>query len=339
MLDEKRASEIRKKTRKLFSNLPATLIAGKSRHNGVTDEIKSPVLSIDKVTLMLRTRNMDLEQKEIDYSVLKEKIYSRFPEQIAEMKNKSYFNSFIFQQDETEFHVSFNPAFSEETRYGFRIEFNPNKIDYSVLHSFLCEVCGYLAQVEMKDFIKFNRLDIAIDLPIDLNPNLITVPGSQKSFVASGSKGIESIYFGHRSSDYFLRVYNKKLELLKKQKIDYQGEHLWRVELELKKEFHIDQPTEFITEYFSKINFFQSCEKTCDWQLDLILFKGTQPGYDLNSVLKEIPSRTRDRYKKKLRVYNHKACISLDGIIRRQFPKVFDDFKNKLKKSCEASPF
>jgi hypothetical protein len=338
MLDQTpKASEIRKKMKEVFGNLPAYLIAGNRSQNETGQEIKSPVLSLDRVTMMLRTREYD--QTEIDFSRITEKIESRFEKRIAVLKNPRYHCSFMYSHEGTEINICYSPSFSQETRYGFRMEFNPNKVDFKQVSEFLCEIVGYLAKVEMKDFIKFNRLDIAIDLPIDLNPNLITVPGSQKSFIVSGSNGIESIYFGHRSSDFFLRVYNKKKELLKKQKIDYEGKHLWRIELELKKEFKLEQSYAFIKDYFTKINFFNCCERTGDWKLDLIIFKSIQEGYDINVVLKELPKCTRIAYKKKLNRYNHKNVLNINGIVSRQLSKVFGDFKKQILKSCEASPF
>ena len=302
-------------------------------------KISSPVVSIDRCTMMIRTNEIgqEFDYRELEYQMLKE-----FGRYLVQTTSVLYSCSYQFTyEDSTSFNISFYPKFSEPTNYGFRIEFNPNKIDYSVLKVFLGKIVGYFPKAEIKDLVKFNRLDIAIDYPVNLNPNLVTISGVRKGFVASGSRGIESVYFGHRSSDYFMRIYNKKLELKQKQKTIYEGDYLWRFELEMKKDFHIEQSLDFIYQYFEKLQVYKpdstlkdfdysSCLKTGDWVLDLVLYKANSQGFSLNSVLKEIPERTRVRYKKLLKKNCSSPTISPAKDVREQFGKVYNNFTQKI---------
>lgn len=296
--------------------------------------------------MMIRTNEIN---QVFDYRLLEDFMIKSWGRYLVEVPSVLYSCSYQFTYDDSSsFLISFYPKFPEPTTYGFRIEFNPNKINWAVFKVFLGKIIGYFPSVELKDMIKFNRLDIAIDYPMDVNPNLVTVSGSRKGFVASGSRGIESVYFGHRSSDYFMRIYNKKLELKQKQKTIYEGEHLWRFELEMKKDFHIEQSLDFIYQYFDKLQVYKadstlkdfeyssSC-KTGDWVLDLILYKSNSEGFSLNTVLKEIPERTRVRYKKILKQNCASPTIHPANDVRKQFGEVYTNFTQKIM-CCLAKP-
>ncbi|MDM6198720.1 replication initiation factor domain-containing protein, partial [Staphylococcus aureus] len=46
----------------------------------------------------------------------------------------------------------------------------------------------------------------------------------------------ETKYFGVRDSDRFIRIYNKKQERKDNADVEVMSEHLWRVEVELKRD-------------------------------------------------------------------------------------------------------
>lgn len=114
-----------------------------------------------------------------------------------------------------------------------RIDFNPNKISQYLSGS-------------MKNFIHdlfltphFSRADIACDI-IDVPDDFITQyrvidPVSFKPIYGRSGK-LESAYWGSRSSERQIRMYNKKLEQQNKKKIiPKEIETWWRLELQLRR--------------------------------------------------------------------------------------------------------
>lgn len=114
-----------------------------------------------------------------------------------------------------------------------RIDFNPNKINEFISGS-------------MKNFIHdlflephFSRADIACDM-IDVPDDFITQyrvvdPVSFKPIYGRSGK-LETAYWGSRSSERQIRMYNKKLEQETKRKIvPKEIETWWRLELQLRR--------------------------------------------------------------------------------------------------------
>lgn len=114
-----------------------------------------------------------------------------------------------------------------------RIDFNPNKIS-----TFLAD--------SMKSFIHdlflephFSRADIACDI-IDVPDDFITQyrmvdPVSFKPIYGRSGK-LETAYWGSRSSERQVRLYNKKLEQeAKRQVVPKEIETWWRLELQLRR--------------------------------------------------------------------------------------------------------
>lgn len=129
-----------------------------------------------------------------------------------------------------------NIAYLEILRYqdGYgRIDFNPNKINQFLANS-------------MKNFIHdlflephFSRADIACDI-LDVPDDFITQyrvvdPISFKPIYGRSGK-LETAYWGSRSSERQIRMYNKKLEQQSKRKIVPELiENWWRLELQLRR--------------------------------------------------------------------------------------------------------
>lgn len=116
--------------------------------------------------------------------------------------------------------------------YG-RIDFNPNKISKFLSSS-------------MKNFIHdlflnphFSRADIASDI-IDIPDEFITCyrvvdPISYRPYFGRSGK-LETAYWGSRSSERQIRMYNKKLEQQNKKRIVPKDiETWWRIELQLRR--------------------------------------------------------------------------------------------------------
>lgn len=174
--------------------------------------------------------------------------------------------------------------------YAFRVEFNPNSCNLS---SVLPLLVNFSSSGITPSHVRIARLDIAIDYPVDLDPALCLCDRMRKSFIASGPRGIETVYFGSRSSQYYIRVYNKALELSEKGQ-SFSGP-LWRFELEAKKSFFLSEIPDF-SSVLQRFSFYSSGIQSDDWKLRLILAYAKENG--LKSALAFLPSATRKRYQK-----------------------------------------
>ena len=79
----------------------------------------------------------------------------------------------------------------------------------------------------------FTRLDLAFDFEYDLNNYYVISDKALKKTVFYGTNDMpETKYFGDR----FVRIYNRKKECKDNEEIKINSEHLWRVEIELKRD-------------------------------------------------------------------------------------------------------
>lgn len=177
--------------------------------------------------------------------------------------------------------------------YGFRVEYNPNDTGLSSVAPLL----QYFADSGITaSLVRIARLDVAVDYACDLNPSLALCDRMRKSFIACGSSGIETVYFGSRASQFYIRLYNKAVELREKQNQDVSGP-LWRFELESKKSFPLDRVPDF-SGVLQRFSFYSGGIKSGDWKLDLLLAYAKDNG--LKSALSFLPDRTAKRYRKYL---------------------------------------
>lgn len=115
-------------------------------------------------------------------------------------------------------------------RRNMRVEFNPNKLSNDEIFWLKQNIINY-----MED-IGFTRLDLAFDFESDLNDYYALSDKAVKKTIFYGRNGKpETKYFGVRDSDRFIRIYNKKQERKDNADIEINSEHLWRVEIELKR--------------------------------------------------------------------------------------------------------
>lgn len=224
--------------------------------------------------------------------------------------------------------------------YAFRVEYNPNNSDLSSVLPLLQNFAG--SRITSSE-VRIARLDIAIDYSADVNPALAMCDRMRKSFIASGPSGIETIYFGSRSSQYYIRLYNKALELREKQHIDSPGP-LWRFELESKKSFSLSDLPDF-GKVLQRFSFFSAGVRSGDWKLDLILAYAKENG--LKSALAFLPPATKKRYSKYLSDYDRTFIEPPADVYFRDFPfrwkalkfqilsALGHNFFDDLKDSCD----
>ena len=115
-------------------------------------------------------------------------------------------------------------------RRNMRVEFNPNKLE----HEDMVWLKKHFIDVMEDD--GFTRIDLAFDFEDDLSDYYAMSDKALKKTVFYGTSGIaETKYFGSRDSDRFIRIYNKKKERKDNADVEVMSEHLWRVEIELKR--------------------------------------------------------------------------------------------------------
>jgi len=115
-------------------------------------------------------------------------------------------------------------------RRNMRVEFNPNKLTHEEMLWLKQNIIDYMEDDG------FTRLDLAFDFEDDLSDYYAMTDKSVKKTIFYGRNGKpETKYFGVRDSDRFIRIYNKKQERKDNADIEVVSEHLWRVEIELKR--------------------------------------------------------------------------------------------------------
>ena len=116
-------------------------------------------------------------------------------------------------------------------RRNMRVEFNPNKLTHEEMLWLKQNIIDYMEDDG------FTRIDLAFDFEDDLSDYYAMTDKAVKKTVFYGRDGKpETKYFGVRDSDRFIRIYNKKQERKDNADVEVMSEHLWRVEVELKRD-------------------------------------------------------------------------------------------------------
>lgn len=92
-------------------------------------------------------------------------------------------------------------SFSEETKYNFTIEFNPNKVKDN-------KILFYLLSLSGEWFIK--SFDLAIDLKINILDIIVDLGLKRSSKIFNNGYDDKTIYLG--KGDRRVKIYNKKIE-------------------------------------------------------------------------------------------------------------------------------
>mgnify|MGYP002723258750 FL=1 len=115
-------------------------------------------------------------------------------------------------------------------RRNMRVEFNPNKLTHEEMLWLKQNIIDYMEDDG------FTRIDLAFDFEDDLSDYYAMSDKALKKTVLYGVNGMpETKYFGVRDSERFIRIYNKKKERKDNADIEIASKHLWRVEIELKR--------------------------------------------------------------------------------------------------------
>ncbi|HDB2302753.1 TPA: replication initiation factor domain-containing protein [Staphylococcus aureus] len=137
-------------------------------------------------------------------------------------------------------------------RRNMRIEFNPNKLTRDEMIWLKQNIISYMEDDG------FTRLDLAFDFEDDLSDYYAMSDKAVKKTIFYGRNGKpETKYFGVRDSNRFIRIYNKKQERKDNADAEVMSEHLWRVEIELKRDM-----VDYWNDCFSDLHILQPDWKT-----------------------------------------------------------------------------
>nr|WP_012779610.1 replication initiation factor domain-containing protein [Staphylococcus simulans]ACN21624.1 replication initiation protein [Staphylococcus simulans bv. staphylolyticus] len=170
-------------------------------------------------------------------------------------------------------------------RRNMRVEFNPNKLTHEEMLWLKQNIIDYMEDDG------FTRLDLAFDFEDDLGDYYAITDKAVKKTVFYGRNGKpETKYFGVRDSDRFIRIYNKKQERKDNADIEVISEHLWRVEIELKRNM-----VDFWNDCFNDLHILQpdwkTIERTSDRAMVFMLLNDEEEWGKLER-------RTKNKYKK-----------------------------------------
>ncbi|WP_445194736.1 replication initiation factor domain-containing protein (plasmid) [Staphylococcus xylosus] len=170
-------------------------------------------------------------------------------------------------------------------RRNMRVEFNPNKLTHEEMLWLKQNIIDYMEDDG------FTRLDLAFDFEDDLSDYYAMTDKSVKKTIFYGRNGKpETKYFGVRDSDRFIRIYNKKQERKDNADIEVVSEHLWRVEIELKRDM-----VDYWNDCFNDLHILQpdwkTIERTSDRAMVFMLLNDEEEWGKLER-------RTKNKYKK-----------------------------------------
>ena len=170
-------------------------------------------------------------------------------------------------------------------RRNMRVEFNPNKLTHDEMLWLKHNIIDYMEDDG------FTRLDLAFDFEDDLSDYYAMTDKAVKKTIFYGRNGKpETKYFGVRDSDRFIRIYNKKQERKDNADIEVMSEHLWRVEIELKRDM-----VDYWNDCFNDLHILQpdwkTIERTSDRAMVFMLLNDEEEWGKLER-------RTKNKYKK-----------------------------------------
>lgn len=274
--------------------------------------------SIDRITIVGKLKEIihyrrDSEVLEIDFEML-----MSLNEQNGHVKKLSW-NSWQVM-DKYDENIAFIEVLQFQKGYG-RIDFNPNKINKFVAGG-------------MKTFIHklfeephFSRADIAcdiIDVPNEFIRQYRVVDPVSFKPIFGRSGELETAYWGARSSERQIRMYNKKLEQTnKKHIVPKEIKTWWRVELQLRRgkaEDWFNMVNESLDSFCSTFFLAESIKWT-----DKIMIVGLMSDQNLWSGLHR---QTKYKYRNLIKSSNKND--DLTNIMRETFYEQSQKLKNEL---------
>lgn len=192
------------------------------------------------------------------------------------------------------------------------VEFNPNKFqDFELIQKYLLQYANNASPT---------RLDLAFDIETDLSNYKIheTTPVSERLYLGR-TKKLETRYLGSPMSDLQVRIYNKKLELFKNDRIEIEQDELWRFEIQLKAEkiYDLANSLDKLLFYLPNYEMFDSVQEKA-----MAYYLINEP-----NAISQIDPKTKTKYRKLIK---ETQDFFLSEIMRKELKEQSTDLVDEL---------
>lgn len=133
-----------------------------------------------------------------------------------------------------------------------RLDWNPNNVDIRVLREFLVMISLGLG-FEPENDIKITQIDWAVDFPEHYSLSLVTCSKTLNMDTMTDRSGGITKYIGARESNLYVRIYNKKIELKKKKKVEHPNEHFFRFESVNTEDNYLGETDKILSDVFKNV--------------------------------------------------------------------------------------
>lgn len=211
-------------------------------------------------------------------------------------------------------------------------EFNPNTIQKNdrFIESLLIRLNEVNEWHETRDK-HFTRIDIAIDLDIDLNAYNWFLEGAIEKTIKLKNNAVETVYLGSRNSDIYFRIYDKEKES-KAQEMplpEYMTNWKYKTRIELEYKGKETLTLDKLNRIFKRLIIipkstnFNTLLTVCDDVQDCLALAHVIE-HDLYNYIEDLPRRQKDRLKRVLKKVdvsdnytNILEAIKFDNVINR----------------------
>lgn len=170
-------------------------------------------LSLDKIVINLKYPHGKMNLEEIH------KVLCLEPDTKMIGDFKFYDSTFTYKNKA---HISLNPKINDKDNFpedSLRMEFNPNKLE-------LGELGWLLSMLPKREFIQYNRVDFAIDIKKNLLPQFFFDKNKKHQHYYFCGADCETAYIGSQLSDIQYRIYDKRKEILKNEKLLHETQEI-----------------------------------------------------------------------------------------------------------------
>ncbi len=214
-----------------------------------------------------------------------------------------------------------------------RIEFNPNKADLQPLAAFFS-----VFKSHSLNFARITRLDVAIDYGMYINPLCWLVKNTPYSSRFEYNSMLKTRYFGSRSSDIQIRIYDKAFELKEHGIVDFDLKDFWRVEAQVKaiqgETFNLlDVAKVKNFNPFERLEFYDPYGGDYSGQGIFSLFVETALAKDISYALTQLAKNTKRKYLSMLKEQMCKQKFNAPAVIYKEvFGMVYQRFTDELQR-------
>lgn len=286
-------------------------------------------VSIDRLTLLADVPNPIFLIADLRNALMKElQGYVEFSITSTDYKNFSL--EYVSENDNRVNLIYFEVSMMGEIL--LRLDFNPNTLkEYGAMGIWKKIIVFLTLQSEE---IRLSRFDLAFDI-FNL-PSIITIKyikgGTKSTFYYGRASELETVYWGSRSSNIQVRLYDKNKERLQKGKLDLtdlvNNPYWWRFEMQLRtKAINADMVSE-VMERLENFGVYDYYKLGGNRAFTYIFLQDESAlPYVFDNLSREGVKKGKQRLRKKLRELDNEFSRKLIAALREQSPKLAKELK------------